>query len=325
MKISEIEIKCKQLTSEISQLKVRYSELEKVRLDEERAKEDFEIKKGLAEIKGEPYEESFKNEQLEKLETEIKDTQANISNQEKQILDGLKEVNIDVLSDMVPQPDEEKKIKIDFEKNTLDSATGFISTLLNSTVPLKLDNVLLYPNKIIISNVERKDVIPALKIFQENVRRIARVSLKEADSEVEETAKYLHESPYRDVWEAINGRKTFTYQELYSSLQISENSDEKTRVRNFFTNTKIVLKDKYLFNSQDKGNYELNFFGELVWKTYQLRYIKNNKPADAENTQQKVEVEKNVDQNEKSKKPTSTLNNFMDNKKIQETIYGKGI
>jgi hypothetical protein len=325
MKLSEINKKCIQLVSDKDKLKLEEVGLQNLEAEEIKARENFEIQKELAEIKGENYEDSFKDEQLAKTKIRVEELRSSLMKQENEILEGLKQLVLDVLPNDFSEPDPEKKVVISFGNASVENATNWIASLISSPVPLRVDNVSLHPDKIVATGVEKKkDVVEALKTFLKNMRCVARVMLKEADPEVENTAKYFYECNYRDIWEAINGRRSFSYQDLYLDLKIGKNNNEMKRVRNFFTNAKILLKDRYVFTCLDKGSYELNFFGQLVWKAYQNDYLGK---TEAEKTIQKQEVsaEKTIEHEERLNKEKTTLNDFLDNKKIHETIYGKGV
>lgn len=321
MKLSEMEQKSEQLNSIRNQLEIKEADLQKFVAEEAKAREDFQVQKILAEIKGEPCEEEFKLEQLDKTKTEIETLQKSISNQEKEIFEGMKQLVFDALPRDIPPPDSEKKVVVNFEKGSFTNAVKFMASILNSDIPLKLDNILLYPDKITVANVQQKiEAAEALKNFIENVKRMARIALRENDPDIEETAKYLYESPYRDIWETIRGRKTVSLHEIYSELNIKQ--DEMQKVRNFFTNTKIVLREKYPFICVEKGNYELSFFGSLVWKYYQSNYIRKTEVEQEDKNEKEATIKESAKKDDSQKNERTTLNSFLDDKKIKETLYG---
>jgi hypothetical protein len=325
MKLTEMEQKCQQLCSIMDQLKLKENELQRFKTEETKAREDFQVRKILADIKGEAFEDEFKLEQLDKTKVEAEALRQSITKEEKEILEGMKQLVIDVLPNDIPLPDSEKKAILSFMNGPLPNVVTFIASTVNSELPLKLDNILLYQDKITVTGVNtRIEAAETLKNFVENVRRIAGIALKEHDVDVEETAKYFSESAYRDIWEAIGGRKTVSLQQIYSELHIAE-EDKMQRARNFFTNTKIVLKEKYPFIVVEKGKYELSFFGALVWKQYQNSYLKNPQVEQKEKDQQAAIAEENAGKDSKQISEKTTLNNFVKDEKIQETIYGKKV
>lgn len=233
----------------------------------------------------------------------------------------MKQLVFDALPRDIPPPDSEKKVVVNFEKGSFTNAVKFMASILNSDIPLKLDNILLYPDKITVANVQQKiEAAEALKNFIENVKRMARIALRENDPDIEETAKYLYESPYRDIWETIRGRKTVSLHEIYSELNIKQ--DEMQKVRNFFTNTKIVLREKYPFICVEKGNYELSFFGSLVWKYYQSNYIRKTEVEQEDKNEKEATIKESAKKDDSQKNERTTLNSFLDDKKIKETLYG---
>ena len=323
MKLTEIEQKCEQMNSIQKQLDGKRAELQRLEIEEKKAREDFQVQRMMAEIRGEKYEGKCELEELKKVKNEIEGFSENVARLEKEILQGLKELAIDVLPKNIPEPNSEKKVTLNFEGNPCDNAVKFITSLLSLDIPLVLDNVLLHPNKVVVTNIrDRIEVAKALQAFQVNIKRLACVALKENDPDVEEVAKHFHESPYRDIWEAIRGRKVVSNQDMYNQMNL-KTSEEKKRIRNFFTNTKDALKDKYPFIRLQEGNYELNFLGLLAWKRYQDEYLKKEEIMREE--KQEVPQEKPVGNDRERRPEKSTLNNFLNSDKIKETIYGKKV
>ena len=326
--MAELNQKCKQLNANNSELKLKIADLQKIEGEEEQAREDSEIRQRWSKLTGKPYEGNLKLGQVDRNKSEIGNLRASTAIAEKEILEGMKQLIFDVFPDPsnIPAPDTEKNALLKFEGEPLEDLVQFIATTLSSGVPVRLDNISLYPDKIKVSCVEKiSDEVESMEIFVRNIQRMARIALQEKDPDVDEVATKLHDSRYRDIWEVIKGRKSISLQELYSELNIVDQKDERKNVQNFFTNSKIVLKDKFPFYTSEKGNYELNFFGALVWKHYQTQFLgkteTEQKDTDIE-VSPITESNTNGETKDENKIEKTTLNGFFDNKKVKDTLYG---
>jgi len=320
MHLREIELKCKELDSIKARLELKNAELQRLGIEAKKKKEDDQILKIMAKIRGEEYKGEYELKELEEVKEEIEASQDSSAKLEKEILEGLKKLTLDVPQG-VPQIDSENKATLVFEGDPCNKAVQFIASILNSDIPMKLDNVLLHPDRAVVKNVQKPiEVVNALQVFLDNISRLGRVALKENDPDVEEAVKYLHESRYRDIWEAIGGKRTVSNQDLYSQLNL-QTQKERKKIRNFFTNLEIALKNRFPFIRLQKGAYELNFFGTLVWKRYKDEYLKKEELMEEEKAPLEEPAKK--DREEKPKK--ASLNNFLDNNKIRETIYGRKV
>lgn len=323
MKLSEIDLKCEQRDSIKKEIESKKNDLLRLEKEDEKAKEDDEVQRMMAQVTGQVYEGRRELENLNKVRTEIETSEANLSNLERQILDGLKEITLDVLKrDISLNPNQEGQVTLNFEKSCAN-AVQFLASLLDSNSSVAIDNVMLYPDKVTISNVEKQiQVAKALEIFRANIKRLAVVALKENDPDVEEVAKSLYESTYRGIWEATKGRKIIKNQDLYDELNATEDKDKK-KVQNFFTVMKSTWKDnKSLLTPLEGGKHELTFFGSLVWRRYFDDYLKTNKTV---NQDIDIATPQKATKQEENNKTEPSLNKFFDQDQVKETIYGKKI
>lgn len=321
MNLVDIEQKCNEMNSLKHQLEAKQAEIQKLEIKDKKKREEFQFLKAIAKLSGETYEDRYGPDELEKAKKDAEDYQKGIEKLEQEILQGLKKVTFPFSHEEVPKTG--TKTPITFKGDPCNNAVRLIASILSSDVPLKLDNVELYPDKVVVANAQNlNQVAKALEALQSNIGRLARIALKEEDPSVEEIANYFYESPYRDIWEAIKGSKKITNQDLYSYLGL-ETPQEQKRVRNFFTNVEIALKDKHPFIRVSKGTYELNFLGSLVWKRYQDKYLKGKEIV--KETQQEATVETAIKKKE-GKPPKPTLNSYLNNNnKVKEVIYGKEV
>lgn len=325
MKLANIEHKCKELNSIREQLKLKKKELQKLESASEKARETLKFQKEMAEIRGEEFENEYEPTELTKIDKEIEDLERTKAKLERETLEGLKSLKLDVL-DKVSEVEPEGKVRIDFKADSCNNAITFICSLLSSDIPLTLDNVLLYPDRVVVTNIQQRGEVPrALKGFLQNINRIACVSLKENVSDVQEVSTQLHDSKYKDVWENIGGRRV-SLQDLYSQLNL-QTSKEKKRIRNFFVNMKKTLKEKCPFHSPQSETYELTFFGKLVWKRYKDDYLEKEKSIDREKVEKPVDKEEFVENAEEKKanRRKATLNSFLSNDELRDTVYGKKV
>lgn len=320
MRFAEIEHKCEEIKSAKQQLEAKQAELRKLESEAKEKTKEAQILEEIAKLRGEKYEGERELEELEKVRKYVEDYQEKIKKLEQEAYEGLKDVAFDIPLE-VPKVDSEGRSIIKFEGDPCNSAVRFIASTLSSDIPLELDKTELHPDKIVVTNVkEPAHVIERLKILRSNIGRLARIALQEKDPDVEEIADYLHGSDYRELWEAVKGRKRVSYGDLSSELGLTMSKGKK-RVRNFFTNLEHILKDKFPFIRVSPGVYELAFFGSLVWKRYYDKYLAEKEIA--EDLHCEAVVETPVKKEEKPE--ISSLNKYLSSNEIKEVIYGKEV
>jgi len=278
---------------------------------------EYELLKEIAKLRGEPFKGEPKMEELDILKNEIKEDQKRIEKLKREILEGLKDVTFNIPLE-IPKVNSERKSIIKFEGKPCDYVIKYISQLIgDSDIPIRLNNIELYPDKLIVKNVKNeKEVIESLKSLKNNIKLLAQTKLGESNSNIEETADYLYNCSYRDIWEAIKGRKRVSYNDLITELDLKTDK-EKKRIRNFFTNLERQLKDKFPFMRVSPGVYELTFFGSLVWTRYCDKYLPKLKD-EIEVSHEKDLIELSPKKEKKIEK--ITLNKFTNND--IEIIYG---
>lgn len=316
MEFAEIDQKCKELDSKRQELGKKRAMLQKLETEAKKKTREAQILEEIAKLRGIEYKGEPELEELKKVKMDIENCQKRIDQFEHELFEGLKNVKFPIPLEL-PKIDSNERSVINFEGSPNNSAVNFLATILSSDVPLILDRTELHPDKIVVSNVrEPFQVVERLKVLQRNISRLAQSSLGK-DPDVENTADYIHESRYRQIWEIIRGRKKITYDDLYSELN-PKTSKERKKVRNFFTNLEISLKDKFPFIRLEPGVYELAFFGSLVWNRYQDKY-----PSEKEITEDLPSEElvgKPINQKEKE---APTLNKYLGKNEIKDVIYGK--
>ncbi len=319
MKLSDIEEKCEEINSLKQQLKVKQNEIYEFEIKAKKRSEEVQYLKTIAKLSDEAYEGEKGVDELEKVKKEAEVFQKKIEKLEKEVLEGLKNVSFSLSSEL---PKVDKKTSITFKGNPCDNAVRLIASILSLDIPLKLDNVELHGDKVVVTNAkDLTEIAKVLEALQSNIGRLARIALEEKDPIVEDVADYFYDSPYRDIWEAIKGSKRITNQDLYSHLGLETTKGQK-RVRNFFTNAENVLKEKFPFIRVSTGTYELSFLGSLVWVRYQDKYLKGKQTA--KKSKQEVSVEIPVEKKEE-KPRKSTLNQYLNNNEIKKVIYGKEV
>jgi len=321
LKLTEMEKKCEKLDTEKKQLEQQLAGLKKLELEAKEKNKEAQMLREIARIRGEEPPAEPGLDDLEKAKEAKEALEKEIQLLEREVYDGMKDIKLPIPQE-IPKVDSGGNSTIPFEEGPYNYAVKFIAATMSSDVPLELDKTQLHPDKIVVTNVkESSNVLERLNILLDNLGRLARIALQDKDSDVEEVAKYLHESEYRKLWEAIKGRKRISYDEMYSALGYSEAKDKK-RVRNFFTNLEQQLKDKFPFMRIDAGTYELSFFGSLVWKRYCDK--KYTSPSVSEKASHET-IAKTEDEKEETKKTSITspsLNKFLSNED-KELIYGK--
>jgi len=318
LKLTEIEEKCKNLESFRKQREQQRANLKKLELEAKEKDKEAQMLREIAIMRGEEPPAEPRLKELEKVREDIEAFENEVKKSEKEVYEGMKDITLPIPQE-IPKVDSGGNSTIVFEGGPYNYAVKFIATTMSSDVPLELDKTQLHPDKIVVTNVkESPQVIERLRILRNNLGRLARIALKLEDSDVEDVVEYLDKSEYRDLWEAIKGRKRISYEEIYSDLNISEAKDKK-RVRNFFTNLEQQLNDKFPFIRIDSGVYELSFFGSLVWKRYCDKYA----PRGASVKEAPDTLIKRENKKEETKKTSMpSLNKYL-SKEDKELIYGK--
>jgi hypothetical protein len=321
LRFTDIEERCKNIEEIRRQLEQQLADLKRLESEARQKNEKSRLLKELAEIRGEELPAEHGLDDLEKARKATETIENETKRLEKEIYEAMQDITLPIPLEL-PKVDSSGNASIPFEGGPYDHTVRFIATTMSSNVPLGLDKAQLHPDKVVITNVkDSASVIESLKILRDNLRRLARIALKVKDPDVERIAEYLHKSDYRDIWEAVKGRKSISYEEIFSDLNIAEAKGKK-RVRNFFTNLEMQLEDKFPFIRTDSATYELSFFGSLVWKRYSDEYISQNTSISSQEVSSGTVVKKEEKKGEPKKASMPSLNKYLSNED-KELIYGK--
>jgi hypothetical protein len=324
---TELETACRDFFRLKEKNATQKTEIQRIELETLAETEKLKTLQIMAEIRGEAIP-STETTKLKEFQTEIQNTEQEIRNLEQKIFTALKDF-------MLPVPLKEPEVENDkssilLEGEPCTNTVQFLAFILDSKIPIEVDNIALYPDKVVVKEVQKSSQAAiSLRNFRDNIRRLARAALKEKDSDIEQVASYLYGSAYKEIWEAVKGKREVTVQELFTALNVVDSKEQK-KIRNFFTNLELVLKSKNPFSARPDRVHELNFFGVLVWKRYQELYLKNEEEKIDKNeerarapTEDEQEVRQKPDEGKINEKPT--LNDYLSPNKIKDTIYGEKV
>ncbi len=317
MKLTEMEEKCKNIEKFRKEREQQLASLKGLELEAKRKSKEAQMLKEIAKIRGEEPPEEPKLEEHEKAKEAAESLENEVKKLESEVYEGMKHITFPIPQE-IPKVDPRGNSTIFLEEGPYNYAVKFIAATISSDVPLELDKTQFHPDKIVVTNVkDAPSVIDRLTLLRNNFGRLGKIALQEQDPDVEEVVEYLRKSEYRELWEAIKGRKRISYNEIFSDLNISAAKDRK-RVRNFFTNLKKQLEDKFPFIPVASGIYELSFFGSLVWKRYTDKYPLENFEVALHEEAVKPETKKE----EAEMAALPSLNKYLSNED-RELIYGK--
>ena len=207
MSMENLEQKCNELFSlkqELEDNKIQYKVLN---TEVEKKTKEIQILMEIAKIRGEEFEDYEESKEIINTKNDIERLQKTINDIETNILEDLKNITFDIPIE-IPKLDINNISVINFVKGPYNGIIKYISSILNTDIPIKIDRILLHPDKIIVTNIEDViQIIDNLKILKNNIGRIAKILLNEEDKDVEDATNYIYTSAYKDIWELINGRK----------------------------------------------------------------------------------------------------------------------
>jgi hypothetical protein len=322
---SELETSCEKLFTLKENIASQKSTLREVELEVLKESERRDTLLIMAEIRGEtrPHTE---NDKLSTLQTSIRSTENEAYTLEKKILTLLKDFMIPVTL-KEPEIAGDKSVIV-IEGKPYVNLVKFIASILG-TNSVKIDNVELDSESVTVTNVTSpKETANSILSFRDNIRRLARVSLGEKDDDIEEVVDKLHSSVNRPIWEALNGKKETSIQDLVELLK-PKDEKEKRKIKNFFTNLELVLKDKYPFIDRPDTVHELSFFGTLIWTRYKEVYLKDTfvakKDEEVSDLSVKPETDEKQEPSESKKSEKNTLNGYFNSDQIKDTLYGEKV
>jgi len=315
--LEELEKLCAELEVVDTQTQQKMKQISDLEEKAKQLNEDVELKRMIAELRGEETPAPQDLEELEQAKNEFEKLKIKSEELKKQALKGMAELDLPVSTR--PQIDNEGKFITTLEGGPYERSVKFIAHKLDSSVPLDIDGVLFDSNKIIVTEVSDMRIgLQKLLVFKQNIRRMAMMALGEKNPEIEKIIDYMHQSTYKDIWEAAGSKQRVVFENLYKELAITESS-EKKRVQNFFTNSQKVLGDAFPFRNIGSGIWERTFFGSLVWMRYTTLYpfIK-----EGEKVSKEVGGMSEGEVSVSTKPKIESLNKYMEKKELDKILYG---
>jgi len=326
MNFQELENLCvglEDIDTQIQQKIKQISDLEEKAKD---LKEETELKRMMAEVRGEKPPVGHGLEELGQAKEELENLKSSLEKLKKKALKGMAELDLPVSK---PGIDSEGNVVATLEGGPYEKSAKFIADRFDSSVPLDIDGVLLDSNKIVVTKVgdlkkeseKLKKGLGKLLVFKQNIHRMALVAVGEEDPEIKKVIDYMRRGTYTDIWEAAGSKQKVVFENLYSELSITESSGKK-RVQNFFINSRKVLGKAFPFTNVGPGVWERAFFGSLVWRRYCTVYlsIKESREISKE-AEKKGEDEAEVSER-KTKPEIQPLNKYIETKKLDKVLYG---
>jgi len=320
--IKEANELCKSLflkSNELHNLNDKFNDIKGIEL--EKSNEEKILEK-IAAIRGEKYVSKEKDDDIDDLENTINDTKNEIRELEESLFKTIENLVLDIPMD-IPKIDDGKSELI-FENGSYPDFIKYMSPLVGSTDIFLIDDVEMHKDRIRINNVSSPvEVIEKITRFVNDIGRLSSIKLNKVDPEVMEVVDIIYKLKKKEVWEATQGIKKFSYGDLFKKLNATESGDKKS-IRNFITNLETTLKDRYPFIKKGNGEFEFSFFGSLVWNSYIKKY---NTSFDSQIMD--VDDEKIIDSENNNKGINATrkqdiINSYVD-KDINKVLYGKVI
>ena len=326
MKFEELEQLCVDLEGIDTQIQQKIKQISDLEEKAEHLKEENELERMMAEVRGEKPPAGHRLEELEKAKEELKNLKSSSEELKNKALKGMAELDLPVSK---PEIDSEGNVVMTLEGGPYEKSAKFIADKFDSSVPLNIDGVLLDSNKIVVTKVgdlekeleKQKKGLQKLLVFKKNINRMARVALGEDDPEIKKVIEYMRKGAYTDIWEAAGSKQKVVFEKLYRDLGITESSGKK-RVQNFFTNSQRMLGEAFPFINVGPGVWERTFFGSLVWRRYQTLHPSIKEPEEAiKEVQEEAEGEAEV-RARKTEPKIQPLNKYMENKELDKILYG---
>jgi len=316
-KLEEINVKTQQKMRQVTDLEEKSKQL----------KDEVDLEKIRAEIRGENPPEASSLEELEQAREELKELECNRETLKKDALTGMAKLDLPISK---PETDSEGNVVFTLEGGPYEKSVEFVARQFDSSLPLNIDNILIDSNKIVVTKVEQlsnelqklKEGYQSVTVFKQNIHRMAQVAIGEKNPEIEKVIEYMRKGAYTDVWEAAGSKQKVVFKNLYTELSITD-SDGKTRVQNFFTNGRKLLAEAFPFINIESGVWERTFFGSLVWRRYQTLYPSTKETAKVPREAEKKHHEDEVEVKTKKTEPkTQPLNKYMETNDLDKILYG---
>ncbi len=304
---------------ELSKLNERLNEIKILEL--EKTSEE-EILSKIALLRGEKYAPKDNQDNITEIENQINEISKTTNGLENSLFGNLKNVILDIPLD-IPQIGESQSTLL-FENGKYSHFTEVIAPLVGLTKCILIDDVEFHEDKITVNNVtSANDVVEKIFEFIKNLGRLASIKMNETDVEIMEIVEIIYGLKSKEIWEATEGIKDFSYRDIYEKLGLTDAGDKKD-TRNFILNLETTLKDKYPFNKKGNGVFEFNFLGLLVWNAYVKKYgVNTSISVDNGKREELMKEEQNNTIKDESPKQES-MNGFME-EDLKKILYGGAI
>lgn len=244
------------------------------------------------------------------VELEINKLMAEETELEKQIAKGISELTFPIKDPVNPEISEGNVIFI-FEEGMYDLAIEHIKLTLSMKEQLIIDNVVFYPNKILVKGKSQVDeATSSLLNAVQSIWSLGSIMLGKIPDEMKETIDSLKESKYSHLWEFLGQLGTVSIQDAYNQLGYTSETDKKN-TRTFYSQLESRFKPP-IVTGDGRGSFQLTFYGRLVFASYRKSCgISGEKAEDGE-----LIPGGRVDEaqsTQKARKPSQTaLQNFME-------------
>jgi hypothetical protein len=315
-KLEDISVKTQQKIGQVTDLEERSKQL----------KDEMELEKIRAEIRGEKPPEASSLEELEQARKELKELEGSREALKKDALTGMAKLDLPISK---PETDSEGSVVFTLEGGPYERSVGFVAKQFDSSLPLNIDNVLIDTNKVVVTKVKKltnelqklKEGYQSITVFKQNIQRMAQIAMGEKNPEIENVVEYMRKGAYTDLWEAVGSKQKVVFKNLYTELSIID-SGGKTRVQNFFTNGRKLLGETFPFINTEPGEWQRTFFGSLVWRRYHTLYSSTKEsPKISKEAEEKHEDEVEV-RTRKTEPKIQPLNKYMETKELDKILYG---
>jgi hypothetical protein len=243
------------------------------------------------------------------VESDIKELIAEETKLENQIATGIAELKFPI-KDKDPEISDGNAI-FSFEEGVYDPAIDYIKLSLSMKEQLTIDNVVFYPNKILIKGKSQAgeatgDLLNAVQ----SIWSLGSIMLGKIPDQMKETIDSLKESKYNYLWEFLGRLGNISLQEVYRNFKYESEADKKN-ARTFYSQLESRFKQPIAIGD-GKGNFQLTFYGRLVFASYRKsRGISGEKVEEREQTSS--DQVKGPQPKEEARKPSQTaLQNFME-------------
>lgn len=319
-------MKLSKLDSLIQKLNAVQKKVEEKRTEQEQAKKfvherkrEAERLKKLSLITGKTYDLEAVSEKTKTREiaAEISKLKADEMELEKQIAKGISELKFPTRS---PNPETSKGDAVFYlDEGDHENAINYLKSSLNMREHLTIDNVVFYPDKIVIRGKSKADgATDCLKNAAQSIWALGSIMLGKVPEEMRHTINSLIKSKYKHLWEFIGPRGSISLKKTYENFKLTDETEQK-RARTFYSQLESLRKPP-LATGNGKGNFQLTMYGRLVWASYKKTCAvpEEKTEEEAERVSELQEVEEVQRQETTKKRSQTALQNFMEKVLLEE-------